>query len=477
MSENIEEENEYESNTEPEKAENEDYRNFKEEPGDDDGENRNPTERNSVFKTTLFIIKIMIGAGILNLPLIIKTYGLIGGILLGLCLTFVSMNVSYFLGRTKKITQRYSYAVYSKMMFGTCGSIILKGILVVLIGTLVAVQLIIFGEVLKGLSILFTENLSQKMLIVIIAIILLPFMFQKDVSGLSKFAYVGIICICIFYSMTVILFIHKFLNNELKWNEVNLFPHAETVDYFKCIGGYYNGIAYQLSYFSYYLPLKPRNNKNMLKASGFATLSTIIIYTSFGILFYLMYGNSINDSALKILQDEFKSSIRKKDTFNIVILVISFLTFLVNASVSSMTYFYFCKSHLIGVIKIIVKKFKYGKKEKEIELVEINGETSYREIKSDDQKENNEILTPFTENIITFLSYGCSFILSVTFEKIISIESFNGSTFSNLIHITFPCVFYLYFSKGSKFYLEKFLASVITIFGLSLIGLYFYFLF
>jgi hypothetical protein len=30
------------SDTDPEKAEDEEYRNFKEEPGDEDGENRNP---------------------------------------------------------------------------------------------------------------------------------------------------------------------------------------------------------------------------------------------------------------------------------------------------------------------------------------------------------------------------------------------------------------------------------------------------
>ena len=38
--------NELSDGTDPEKAENEEYRNFKEEPVDDDGENRNPTKRN-----------------------------------------------------------------------------------------------------------------------------------------------------------------------------------------------------------------------------------------------------------------------------------------------------------------------------------------------------------------------------------------------------------------------------------------------
>ena len=46
----IEKENDEETNvTDPEKAEDEEYRNFKEEPGDDDGENRNPTIKHSIF--------------------------------------------------------------------------------------------------------------------------------------------------------------------------------------------------------------------------------------------------------------------------------------------------------------------------------------------------------------------------------------------------------------------------------------------
>ena len=480
MSKAPEEELEYEDEevTDPEKAEEEEFKKFKEEPGDDDGENRKPTVRNSIFTTSLLILKVMIGAGILDLPLIIKTYGIIGGILLGLFLNCISMSVSYFLGRIKEITQRYSYAVYTKLIFGEYGSIMLKLILVVLIGTLVAVQLIIFGEVLKGLSIIFTENINQKLLIVIITIILLPFMFQKDISGLSKYAFLGIFCIVIFYSMTIILFVHKYLNNDLKWNEVNLFPQGKPIDLFKCLGGYYNAFAYQMSYFSYYLPLKPRTTKNMFIASGLGTITATFIYSSFGILFYIMYGNSINDSALMIFQTEFRNSHAKKDTFNMIILTLSFLSFLVNASVSSMTYFYFCKSHLIGLVKKILKKLYPEKKEKDTELVDLKNEnvSDYKEIKPESQVENNEILSPLKEHIITFILYFCCFILSISFDKIISLESFNGSTFSNIIHIIAPCAFYLYLSKKKNFFLEKCVASFTTLFGLSLIVLYFYFI-
>ena len=96
----IEEEEDKGNVTSPEKAENEEIRNFKEEPGDDDGENLLPTERNSMLYTALLLQKGMIGAGILNLPLIFKTFGILGGIILSFILNFISILVAYFLGRS-----------------------------------------------------------------------------------------------------------------------------------------------------------------------------------------------------------------------------------------------------------------------------------------------------------------------------------------------------------------------------------------
>ena len=136
-----EEEEEQESITCPENAENEEFRNFKEEPGDDDGENRHPTIRNSMLYTALLILKGMIGAGILNLPLIFKTFGILGGIILSLVIIYISFFVAYFLGRSKDITQRYSYAVYSKLTMGVAGTIIIKVALIVMLSTVAVVQL------------------------------------------------------------------------------------------------------------------------------------------------------------------------------------------------------------------------------------------------------------------------------------------------------------------------------------------------
>ena len=195
--------------TSPENSERKESREFIEELYDNDGENRHPTEFNSMLYTALIVLKGMIGAGILNLPLIIKTFGFIGGSILTFVLALIAISVAYYLGRDKDITQRYSYAVYSKLMMGTAGTIIMKISLIIMLSTVTVVQLIVFGDVLKGLSILFYD-INVKILILAIALILLPFMFQKDISGITKYAYLGIIGLGIFCIAHFILFIYKY---------------------------------------------------------------------------------------------------------------------------------------------------------------------------------------------------------------------------------------------------------------------------
>ena len=488
MSEGDEMKLEYEEDsgyeTSPEKAENEKFRNFIEEPGDDDGENRHPTERNTMLYTALLVVKGMIGAGILNLPLIIKTFGIIGGSILTFVLSYIAITVAFYLGKCKDITQRYSYAIYSKLMMGITGTIIMKVSLIVMLSTLSVVQLIVFGDVLKGLTIFFYD-INVKYLIALIALILMPFMFQKDISGLIKYAYFGIIGLTIFCGAHVILFVHKYRQNKIIFEQSMLYPNGTFKDIILCVGGYYNAFAFHMSYFSYYLPLKPRNNKTMMKSVTIGTFWAGGIYLLYGIMFYLMYGTQISDSALKYLQFDLAEAYKNKEIFIVIILVICFFSFLINASISTMLNFYFFKTHLIGLIRLILKKKleKEAEEKKDIPMVDINEENKENnEIRkfSDDVhsiKENEELLSERKQFWITFGCYCYSLSMAIGFDKIIILDSFNGSTVANYINIIAPCMFYLYFSRDKKNCGEKAFASFDVLFGVCLVLIYFIFLF
>ena len=460
--------------TSPEKAEDEEIRNFKEEPGDDDGENRHPTTHNSMIFTSLLILKAMIGAGILNLPLIIKTFGIIGGILLSFFLNFIAITVAYFLGRCKEITQRYSYAVYSKLTMGLFGTILIKFSLMVMLSTLAVVQFIVFGDVLKGLSLL-AFDINVKLLILLIALIILPFIFQKEISGITKIAHFGIIGLGVFLVTTIVLFFDKFFKNKIFFEKSMLYPNGTFKELFTCVGGYYNAFGFHMVYFPYYLLLKPRNTKTMMKSVIIGIVLSTIIYDSYGIIFFLMYGNQINDSALKYLQSELSQAHKNNETFIVIILVICFLSFLVNASISTITNIFFTKSHFIGLIKFILKKRAEKKEPKDIPLVDINENRKFSDdVQSMPVKEKeDEILSEKAKFIITFAIYIYVIVMALTFEKIIVLDSFNGSVVSNYIYIMAPSIFYLYFARKKKYYGEKLMAVFNFLFGAALISLFF----
>lgn len=478
MSEKHEIEEEDEGNvTSPEKAEDEEVRNFKEEPGDDDGENRHPKVRNSMLYTSLLVVKGMIGAGILNLPLIFKTFGILGGIILTVFINFVSVFVAYFLGRSKELSQRYSYAVYSKIVLGNTGTIIMKICLFIMFSTLSIVQLIVFGDVLKGLSLLFC-NINVKILIAVIAIILMPFMFQKDISGITNFAYLGIVGLAIFYITTVILFLYKYSMNQIIYDKSMLYPNGTFKELFQCVGGYYNAYSFHGAYFSYYLPLKPRNTKTMMKSVIIGSIAGSFIYSSYGILFFLIYGNKITDSALKYLQNELEQANKNNEKKIVLVLVICFLCFIINACISTMIHFYLGKSNLIGIIKYFLKYLQDKNKEKnDIPLVDITDIKQDNGEEKTTLKDEKELLSERKQFYITFLCYIYVLIMALTFDKIIILDSFNGSTMACYINLMAPSIFYFYFAKGKKYYGEKFIALFNLLFGVGLILFFFIFSF
>ncbi len=470
--------------TSPEKAEKEEFRNFVEEPGDNDGENRNPTEHNTMLYTALLVIKAMIGEGILNLPLIIKTFGIIGAAFMTGFLAFIAISVASYLGKCKQITQRYSYAIYSKLMLGATGTIIMKVSLIVMISTMAVVMLIVFGDVLKGLSILIYD-VHTKILILGIALILLPFSFQKDISFIARIAYMGIIGLTVFSICQIILFVHKYQLGKIIFDNSMLYPKGSFKEIVLCVGGYYNAFTFHMSYFGFYLPLKPRNNKTMLKSVTIGATIASLIYFFYGLLCYLMYGSQISDSALKYLQRDLAEAHQKGETFIVILLVVCFLGFMINASISMMLNFYFFKSHFLGLIQFILKrrleKEKAEEDKKAVPMVDIDENKEDKDnkiIKVGDEKEPKKLLSDRQEFWITLGCYLYVIAMAIGFDKIIILDSFNGSTVANYINIIAPCMFYLYFAKGKKGHCaDKTVAGFNVLFGTWLIVFYFILLF
>jgi len=217
--------------TDPQKAEDEEYRNFKEEPGDDDGENRHPIKTHSIFLTAMLVTKFMIGSSILSIPQIFKSFGIIYGLLLTCLFNCTALISAYLLLKCKDITQRYSYAIYSKITMGLFGSILTKLSLILMKVSTNCVHFIVFSTLLRNILItIFGEEkdgfyFDSKFILIVFAVLLTPLMFQKDISGLSRFTYLGVISLGILFIATVILFIYKYQNNEVTEFKPEIFKH------------------------------------------------------------------------------------------------------------------------------------------------------------------------------------------------------------------------------------------------------------
>ena len=104
----------------------------------------------------------MIGSGLLLVPYHFKTLGIfisIGSSILFNLITFIS---SYFLLRCKDVTQRYSYAVYSRMALGYIGTVSCKFAILIKSISLCCVYLKMLGNIIRTFLLIFFPTYSDK---------------------------------------------------------------------------------------------------------------------------------------------------------------------------------------------------------------------------------------------------------------------------------------------------------------------------
>ena len=428
-----------------------------EESEDNDGENRNvkEEERRSIFSTTITIMKGMIGFGILNYPFAFKTlgvkYGLIS-ILIAIILIIFSV---YFLLKTKDATQRYGYSVYSKLSFGTTGTIINMINMISGCFFVCCIYFKLFGNIARTLLLVFIQDkgqfyLKEEFLLISIFFILLPLMFKKDISALSKFALIGIISIIIFICSLIIVFIYKLNNNEIDpIKEKHFKINGTFIEIFESSTAIFNSFNFHPNIFPIYLTLKSRSTIKMVKGTTIAVCLTSIIYILTGILGFLIYRDKINDFLLKYFTNDILTYL-KTNKYIASVLIISEIGFFISTSLSIPLLFFACKNNFFNLIRFIQKKFS-NKENLTSGLI--------------DNKNKHHSLSSFGQNVIIIILYVSMLILAISVDKIIIIDNIVGSTASNIILFLAPGIFYLKFGKEKMFSIQKLMALLFVILG------------
>ena len=144
---------------------------------------------------------------------------------------------------------------------GIVGTITSKIVLVIRRLTLCCVLWKICGKILQTLLLIFLSQYSERFflnsefLLVILAIIIMPTMFQKDISGVSKYTSLGIFSILFLFFALFILFIFEITQGEIKPLEKRmLYIEKDFYKIFKCFGRYLNAYFFQVNFFPIYLP-------------------------------------------------------------------------------------------------------------------------------------------------------------------------------------------------------------------------------
>ena len=450
--------------TDPERTSNLASKNFIEESEDNDGENRNikEEERRSIFSTMITIMKGMIGCGILNYPFAFKTLGFKYA-LISICIGGILLIFSvYFLLKTKDVTQRYGYSVYSKLSFGTSGTVIMMITMICNCFFVCCIYFKLFGNIVRTLLLIFIQDkgqiyLKEEFLLIVIFFILLPLMFKKDISALSKYTLIGIISIIIFICSLIIIFFYKLYNNEIAPLKESQFEITGSFkEIFESSTAIINSFSFHSNVFPIYLPLKPRSTLNMIKATSYATVTTSFIYILTGILGFLIYRENINDFLLKYFTNDILTYL-KTNKIMVCVLIICEVGFFISTCLSMPLLFFACKSHFFNLVRFIKKKF--SKKEKLTSgLI--------------DNKEKRNSLSSFGKNIVIIIIYSSMLILAITVEKIIIIDNIVGSTACNIVTFLAPATFYLKFGKEKLYSIPKLMAILFLILGTSITAIF-----
>ena len=471
------------SDTDSQKAESAVYRSFVEEPGDDDGEDRHPKKRYSIIATSLLETKAMIGSGLLNVPYTFKTLGIFASVGASILFNMVTFLSTYFLLRCKDITQRYSYAVYSKLAMGSVGTILCKLAILIRSISLCCVLLKILGNIIRTLLLIFFNEyadkyyLDSKFLLVIFGLLITPIMIQKDISGIAKFTFLGIYSITYLFASLVILFIYKYTQNEILPKEQRmLFPSGTPLEMFKCFGSYLNAYLFQVNVFPIYLPLHPRTTKNMITSTAIGTMLSSVIYISFGVIGFTIYRYNINGTLLVYVGDDLINFI-KTNKYMAALLIIFEVAFIINTTISTALNFFVAKSECVSIAKLILKKIQGKKLDESVSgtpLVSLD-ESGISTEKPGRKASEENILNDRSQNLIAFVAYLITIFIGYYSDNIITIDNFNGSTVNNYLSVMLPALFFMILSPSGKLYCEKFIAILIIIFSTCLITGYFLF--
>lgn len=476
---------ESEPGTDPESCPFEDIKGYKEDFADNDGENRHPTVRNTLLKTAFDVSNTMVGVGILSTPLVVKTLGILPGLFVTGIIMLLTHDSTHYLMRAKELSQRYSYALMSRLTMGVWGMVFTKFILFADGFLVTCIYFKILGDILRTLLLMnFADGgefyYKTWFLSVCTAVLLLPLVFKKDISGIYKFTFLGMFSLYFLAFALVVNIGYKYFRKELEPLSLQmLFPKVVS---FKpiCVACFslLNDFTYQTAAFPIYLPLLNRSSKEMKRAVDLGSLFTALIVNGMGIFGFICYRDKIVDSVLICLRDDI---ISYKTTCPLMAYFLMFaqVAYYCKACVSMGIYNFTSKKNITMIYVLVRDNLfpqKKTKKEDDTELKNVD-EEKFENTKEVMVEKNKEMQTISESTIlsITLLTYVIALLISISSDRIIDLEEVLSAFVCTYLVLTGPALIYYLLARRIKgLFMEKGWAIFIVILGLLNLVVFFY---
>ena len=426
------------------------YEQYEELPEDGDGQNLDPKKKGKDSSKTAGsqIANTIMGAGILSIPIIMRYLGILLGSIFIIFLALSTIYSVYILIRCHQITGKNGYSMFGKITMGKFGSMLIKIIIIINNLGLCIAYFRIFGEVVQTIvqawvspDSYWATNWHNYFYILMCSLVMIFFIFIKNISSLKKVAYLGVFAVLVFtISLSVLLF-YKSAQYELEsypgWNF--MVPNCSFYEAFHAIPTVFLAFLFQFNVFPIYLSLKHKNMETMMKATKVGVGYSLINFLIVGIVGFLLYGLDMEDTILNSLSDDMVAN-RYRSTFIKVLIIIICISFVTTCLTSFPILFLSLRENYVNSILFCFKNC--CRKKDDEDKVKIN-QGVY------EKKKRYKYISDKVLIIITIVLYFLIVAIAIVMPKLKLIFTIVGATAGTFIAFILPNLFYIRICKIS----------------------------
>ena len=418
------------------------YEQFEEFQEDGDGQNLDPNKKGKDSSKTAGtqIANTIMGAGILSIPIIMRYLGILLGTIFIIFLALSTIYSVYILIRCHEITGKNGYSMFGKITMGKFGSMLIKIIIIINNLGLCIAYFRIFGEVVQTIiqawispDSFWTTNWHNYIYILICGVIMIFFIFIKNISSLKKVAYLGVFAVLVFTISLSILLFYKSASNYLDsyagWDF--LLPNCSFYEAFHAIPTVFLAFLFQFNVFPIYLSLKHKNMETMMKATKIGVGYSLINFLIVGIVGFLLYGLKMEDTILNSFSEDMVNYRNISSVIKVLIIIIC-VSFVTTCLTSFPVLFFSLRENYVNSILFCFKNC--CRKESDEDKVKINEEIY-------DKKKKYKYISDRILVIITIVLYFLIIALAIV--------TIVGATAGTFIAFILPNLFYIRICKIS----------------------------